>query len=221
MKTNRGNILVLLNYAVAEGVIESVPRVPTIRQEQRQPTAWTLGELRRLVAATTELTGNMRDLPISRAAWFKSLILFLYDTGLRVSSTLTLASADLSLDNQIAIVRADGDKTWADQVVGFSGDTRQALQAVIGDRETVWPYPWTRRKLWDDLKRIRKAAGLPTGPRYAFHCVRRTHATQTVIAAGWDAARVSLRHSSEQMTRRYVDQSQVRSVRIELPSPVG
>ena len=219
-KVDRGNIVTLLRFAHREGLIDRVPEIPTIKQERKMPSAWTVEEVGQLLRAARSLTGYMRDLPITRSWWFTSFLLFLYDSGLRVNSALTLRAEDVWLDRKTARIRAATDKTWCDQVACLSDALTEMLADGMGGRQLVWPYPWHRRQLWRDLAAIRDDANLPSGRDHGFHRMRKTHATQCVISAGWEAARVSLGHSSETMTRAYVDLSQVQAVRrIELPRP--
>lgn len=220
VKGDRGNIVTLLRFAKEERLISLVPKVPTIRVEHKNPTAWTLEEVGALLHTGTKLEGWMRDLPIRRSWWYPSFMLFLYDSSLRVASSLTLRTEDVWLKRRTARIRASTDKGWSDQVVCLSDALVEMLREGMEGRELVFPYPWHHRQIWRDLAAIRDAAGLPSGRDHGFHKFRRTHATQAVIACGWEAARRSLGHSSETMTRSYVDMTQVQAaVRLELPTP--
>lgn len=220
VKVDRGNIITLLRFAQREGLIPSVPDIPTIKQERKNPSAWTIQEVGELLKASSRLTGYMRDLPITRRWWFTAFLLLLYDSGLRVASALTLRTEDVWLDRKTARVRASTDKTWSDRVFCLSDALVELLAEGMGGRELAFPYPWHRRQIWRDLASIREAAGVPHGREYGFHRMRKTHCTQAVIHVGWEAARRSLGHSCESMTKSYVDMSQVQqALRLQLPTP--
>lgn len=220
VRRDRRNVLTILRWAKSQGWIATVPEVPTLKPERKNPSAWTLPELSRLLASADALSGSMRGLPIPRRWWFKGLVLFLYDTGARLSSALTLRTADVWLDRCAARLLAATDKNRREQVFALSEQTVAVLREGLTERPLVFPYPWSRRKIWRDLKALEKDAGLPAGREHGFHRFRRTHATQCVIVAGWAAAQKSLGHSCEAMTRVYVDQSQVVAAsRIEIPRP--
>lgn len=221
VRRDRRNVLTVLRFALTQGWVTTVPDVETIKREQRLPTAWTLPELSRLLAAADSLTGSMRGLEIPRRWWFRGLLLFLYDTGASLSAALSLRTADVWIDRCAARLRAATDKNRSERICLLSQQTVGVLTEGLTDRPLVFPYPWHRRKLWRDLKSLEISAGLPSTREFGFHCLRRTHATQAVIAAGWNAAQASLGHTSEQMTRVYVDQTQVQfASRIDLPRPM-
>lgn len=221
-RRDRGNILCLLRYAHAEGLLDSVPRVPRITLDRKAPQAWSVGDLEKLLAAAGNMPGMMRDLPLSKAWWWQSQILYQYETGLRATSALSTRSCDVWLDRRCALVRSDFDKTHADRVVRLSESLCDLLRrGAIGSRDLVWLWPWTKRKLWLDWSELLRSAGLPTGRQSGFHRLRRTHATMAVLSAGWERAQLSLGHSSVAMTKRYVDPTMLAAAtpRIELPEP--
>lgn len=218
---DRRNILTLLRFAKKRGAIADLPDIPAIRLPKTNPRAWTLEELGFLLAAAHRREGYMRDLPIRQSWWYQALTLFVYETSWRISSVLTTRCEDLYLDRQCVLVRSDGDKTHTDQVTRISQQLCDLLaRGGIKDRELVFPYPWAKRKLWLDLRDLLRSASLPEGRSCGFHRLRKTHATQAVILSGWDRAQRDLGHASQQMTRRYVDMTQVVSAFSGPPLPI-
>src|SRR5690606_29888167 len=61
--------------------------------------------------------------------------------------------------------------------------------------------------LYHPMRRLLCDAGLPSDRSRLFHCLRRYHATQVELMGG--NAQRSLDHSSESVTRRYIDQRQM------------
>ena len=143
-----------------------------------------------------------------RSAWWRSLVLFLYDTGARLSAALAVRPSDLSMANRCVVLSGETAKTRLEQVVNLSDQT---IAAVAGHyeatRNAVWPWPYNRRLIWVRLKRVLCEAGLPADRDRMFHCFRRTTATLSAANGSIDVARRQLGHTSEAMTRLYVNES--------------
>jgi integrase len=190
-----------------------IPEVDPVPILRAIPTAWTLEEMNRLLVACQALNGPMRHLPVSRAEWWTALMLFLYDSGSRIKAALALSVKDVNAMKSTAILRGEHAKTGHEQMVDLGPETIEAIQRVIAQRnwkeDAVFVYPYCIRRIWVEFHEIMDAAKVPAGKYIGFHRVRKTHATQQVIAHGWDQARVALGHSSESMTKRYVDIRQI------------
>lgn len=221
VRQDRGNLLALWRAAHAWGM-HPVPAatIETIRVPRAKALAWTIEEVSRVLIACEALAGQMRHLPVSRRNWWRSLLLFLYDTGLRVNAALRCETCDVDMIRRCCRVLATHDKTWEERIVAFSPQTAHAMLPLLSlGQKVVWPWPWTRRHLWYEFKSILAVAGVSSGRYVGFHRMRKTHATQAVIVAGWEAARASLGHASLRQTEAYVDLGQLPFTRIELPRP--
>lgn len=153
-----------------------------------------------------------------------ALVLFLYDSGSRIHAALSLHVHDFDPHMRTATLRGEYAKTGFEQVVDLSPETVQSMQRIVDAQgrkaEKVFPYPWNMRKRWREFHEIMRDAGVRTGKYVGFHRIRKTHATQQVIAHGWEHARVALGHSTESMTRRYVDIRQVPRTPLSIARPV-
>lgn len=221
---DQGNLLTLWRFAAKRGLLPPPPEMERIEVPVKIPQAWTLDEVGRLLDVVREQTGWLerkrgpRSMwPIRLSDWWASLLSFVYDTGSRISAALSVRPHDLNLQTRRCILRAETSKTGLEQCVGFSEETGRWIGRHLDERRAfVWPWPWARRKLWLDLRALVCQAGIPLA---GFHQMRRTTATQLVIAAGWEQARVALGHSSERMTKRYVDLRQVSRGELPIPRP--
>lgn len=94
----------LFRFAVNRGYIKVAPLPRTIpkRSDPQPPYIYTTEELGRLIAATDSL--NPRTSPLQPAT-FRTLLLTLYGTGLRISEALSLTLADVNLGDSLVIVR--------------------------------------------------------------------------------------------------------------------
>lgn len=224
LSRNLADILTLIRFSVRHlDIPMRIPHVDPVQVPHPIPTAWTLKELSSLVSCCESLSGEMRHLPIRRSLWWMALILFLYDSGSRIRAALSLSVHDFDAETYTATLRGEHAKTGLEQVVDLSGQTVESMQEVtkaIGKRSgLVFPYPWCHRKLWTDFHEIVHDAGVRGGKYVGFHRLRKTHATQQVVAVGWEQARVALGHSSESMTKRYVDIRQIPRTPLSIPRP--
>lgn len=224
LSRNLADVLSLMRFALHRlGIPLTIPYVEPVSIPKQIPIAWTVNEVGKLIAHCETLEGDMRQLPVRRSVWWTALILFLYDTGSRIHAALALESKDFDPERYTATLRGEHAKTGIEQVVDLSAETVESMLVVtqsIGKRSSrIFPYPWSGRKLWTDFHEILQAAGVREGKYVGFHRLRKTHATQQVIALGWEHARVALGHSSETMTKRYVDLRQIPRTPLSIPRP--
>ena len=167
-------------------------------------------------------------LPCPTDCFWLALLLVVYDTGSRISAIMAATPADLDWTSGTLTLRAGTTKGHKCQVFGLSDQTLQALKAVHDpQRAYLFPWPYDRsqpgwRALTRRLKRILTRAGLPSSKIHLWHKVRRTTATELTIAQGLEAAKEHLGHSSDRVTKRYVDRRRLdqtkRNARL-LPRP--
>jgi site-specific recombinase XerD len=91
-------------FSIGRGYVDSSPLPKTIPKcpEPLTPHIYTLEELRRLITATDLLETSMSPL---QASTFRTLLLTLYGTGLRISEALSLTLADVNLPDSLIVVR--------------------------------------------------------------------------------------------------------------------
>ena len=211
---NLSAVMLLVRFAIMRlKMTFEMPYADPISEPVTIPTAWTIDEMSRIIQACSVLQGRMRNSPVSKADWWTALLLFLYYSGARITAALSLSVSDIDPQSGTAMLRGEHSKTGHEQVVSLGPETVSAILQVIavqGSRtKTVFDYPWSLRKIWIDFRHIMDAARVRSGRYIGFHRIRKTHATQQVISHGWEQARVALGHSSESMTRRYVDVRQI------------
>jgi integrase/recombinase XerD len=91
-------------YAVGRGLTAAAP-LPTVIPQfppTRTPHIYSTDELKRLLTATQILNTPLSPM---RALSFRTLLLLLYGTGLRISEALSLTLDDVDLVNAVIIVR--------------------------------------------------------------------------------------------------------------------
>jgi len=94
----------LYRFAIGRGYVAEAP-LPTVIPlcpPAQPPYIYTTEELRRLLAATEDLATPLSPL---QAATFRTLLLMLIGTGVRISEALALTVADVRLEDRLLLVR--------------------------------------------------------------------------------------------------------------------
>jgi integrase/recombinase XerD len=194
-------------FCVEEEAIPVSPmaklKAPIVRQDQIQP--FTQEQQQSLLAAARKSRHPKRD---------EALILFLLDTGARVSEACALRVKDLDLTGRRCQVRGKGDK---DRTICFGGVTMMAVWAylkdeprepdvplLLSDRGTRAGEALTRSGVLQIFKRLGKAAKIES-TRCSPHSARNTFAVSFLKAGGsLFSLQQLLGHCDLAMTRRYV-----------------
>ena len=201
----------LWRFAHAERFVESLPRTSNVPEPKRVPVAWTVDEIGRLLRGCDGESGKIGPLPARR--FWRALILFTYDTGVRKNATLHLTPVHVELTRRTALIPAELQKQRTDQIVRYSAECAKILSEILSvapDRRWLFPWPYDRfaGRTWCALdrrfKRICKRAGLDT-MHGLFHRLRRSRATYGELVAPGSATR-DLGHSARWLTERhYID----------------
>ena len=165
-------------------------RDPQIQDPAAQPAGLEPEEFASLLEAAGHAAGTI---PVATAAglvemaaslFWPAMLLVLYDTGLRITATMTLTWTDVNTFNRAVRVPAEVQKQDEEQYLDLADDTWAALLAIREPaRDLVFPWPYDRsQRSWPALNRayrkILVAAGLPATSKDLFHKVRRTTASQ-------------------------------------------
>jgi integrase len=218
----------LYRFAISRGYVDDSP-LPTVLPKlppQQTPYVYSTGELRRLLEATVILrTGHTRHVP----AMYRTLLLLLYGTGMRIGEALRLTVRDVDLAERVITVRCT--KFFKTRLVPIGPKLADELAAHLERRGSLlmshgkaaplfasrgvrgWCYP----RVITMFQRVRQAAGIecPVGesrpPR--LHDLRHTAAVHRVVAwyhAGQDVQRLLpqlatyLGHVDLRSTQRYL-----------------
>ena len=195
-------------FAISRGHVATSPLPPTLPKfpPQQTPYIYSREELQRLIDATSVLESVCSRL---QAPMFRTLILLLYGSGLRVSEALGLTMHDSDIEQRSITVR--NTKFHKTRLVPIG--PKLALELTrLGDRRRLTPMPagedsrffasrtgalWNYPRVITLFQRVRRAAGIgcPPGelrpPR--MHDLRHTAAVHRVIAwyrSGQDVQRL-------------------------------
>jgi integrase/recombinase XerC len=206
-KTYWNHLHTFFEYLAGDGVLDESPfaqlRPPELRQNQIVP--FTTEEVRALLKAAQSSRNAPRDV---------ALILFLLDTGARVSEVCALRIGDVDMKQRHVEVMGKGRKT---RKVFFARNVQKALYhyteieprendapLFTGDKNSHAGLPLTRSGVLQVIHRLGKAAGI-TRSRCSPHTFRHTFAVE-FLRAGGNAFTLKelLGHTSMHITNRYV-----------------
>ena len=215
-------------FAISRGYADSSPlpvNVPKLPPQQ-SPYVYSIDELRRLLEATSIL--HVTNTPL-QAPMYRTLLILLYGSGLRIGEALRLTLCDVDVIERIVTVRDTkffktrlvpiGPKLAAELALYIQ--QRRELPLPLGNDSRLfttktgrgWPYPHVITL----FQKLRRAAGIgcSTGearpPR--IHDIRHTAAVHRVVAwyrTGRDVQRLLPRlatylgHIDVRSTQRYL-----------------
>lgn len=196
----RGHIIAIWHAANCDGRASTgwldVPKMP---EYVRQPRAWTIEEMGRLLGAAREAE-SIQDWT---SAHWQALILTCYDTAARIGAILQTERSQLD-STGLLTVKAENQKQRRDTVHRLHPQTLAMLDQ-LPSHKLLFPWPRSRRAIWPAFRSIVQAAGLPATRRDLFHKLRRTSYTWVAILAGKEAATQHAGHSRD-MSRAYLDE---------------
>lgn len=203
-------------------VIEFPLTVRQGRLPERAPEAWSIEEVGRLMAAAADPAtyrgrpGRPRCFPlpalakpaaapenaVALARMFSALLPVLWETGERIWAVMEARPEDYRRPH--LLIRAEARKgSKRDRVYTLSAATCDRLEALmVPGADRVFPWASSKTTLWNQLRKIMKAAGLRAGKkRLGFHQIRRSACTHYAAAGGdpqW-----FLDHESLRTTKRW------------------
>ena len=200
------------NYLTeSEGLASyEIRRLRRPKAEEQPVFAWSLAELRMLLASCDRIDRKLRmGLPVRD--YFRALLLAAYDTGLRPSD-LFLSRWDQFSRAKRCILLVQ-HKTRKPHIVFLSDETVAAIEAIRGERERIFPLTWGGIRRWMEL--IFQGAstqGFERLPGKNLGTLRKTNATEIYIVDGEAAAAESLGHTSGTriVRKHYIDHRALR-----------
>lgn len=203
--SKRSALLTLWRAAAEEGYLPQPPRIEKLRAPERLPVVWTLAEMRQLLDAAELVEGEWHDVP-TRLCWRFGL-LCLWDSAARIGELLTAELTDVDLTAGTWYAPANHRKgRRADKLYRLHGDTLAAIrESLAWPRKLLWPFPHKRGQVWRHFERLLLLAGLPSGAKRKFHCVRRTAETYAAAERGDAWAAEVVGHSLSVARASYIN----------------
>ncbi len=212
---DRRELLALWRHAADNGLCGQPPRIAKCPEPLNEPHTFATSDLTKIIAATK----LMAD-PI----WWRSVVLFLYDSGARISASLAIKVSDVDFAARTARLLSSNSKTLRWQRVTLSDDAVEAMTAQAIGREPgelLWPWRRHKRQLFPWFRKLVDTAGVELPRGKCFHSLRRTHGTAVCELFGIETASQSLGHTNTQTTKLYVARDRLTVLRVadRLPRP--
>lgn len=193
---DRRQLLALWEAAHEFGYHERPPSRRRIRrwpEPKRIPTAWTVEELEQI------LTAAASSKPVQNwdAAHWRALVLTIYDTSHRIDCLLQVRWSQLLPGGFLHVLAEQIKRRRTDAIHKLHAQTLEHLAALPRTSERIWPWPISRRYIFEYYGRLLTAAGLPATKRDKFHRIRRTSYTGVMDRLGRDAARDHALHATD------------------------
>jgi integrase len=177
------------------------PSLPQAKTIHRIPVAYTVEEIRRMIAVARTRTGHTG--PVPSGWWWSTILGVAFVTGERIGALRQLRWGQVDLARKrITFVAETRKGGRADAVRQITPSLARDLAAHVGAPDAlVWPWPRNPLSIYASLKKVcLRAEVQPRG----FHAIRKSSASY-VAAAGGDAS-AHLGHSDPTIARdHYLD----------------
>ena len=178
------------------------PRWRKLRENRRQPVAFTADEFSRLLIATKSERGILGGLPAE--CWWESLLRSIWFSGARIGAMLAVRYADVLPEHSGFRVRAETQKQRADQWFAVDAETVTTWRRIARpQRELFWQRDCTMQTVHRHFRRLIAAAGLEVKGAKRFHRIRCS--TASYIKRNGGNPTEQLGHSGPAVTRAYYD----------------
>jgi integrase len=177
------------------------PSLPQAKTIHRIPVAYTVEEIRRMIAIARTRKGETG--PVPSAWWWSTLLGVAFLTGERIGALLQLRWGQIDLQRRritfLAETRKGGRQDIVRQITPAMA--RELAAHAAAPDVLVWPWPRNPLSIYASMKKIcLRAAVTPRG----FHAIRKSSASY--IAAGGGDASAHLGHSDPSIARdHYLD----------------
>jgi len=202
-----------LRRAVRWELISKAPVFDMLKEDRPHPKVMPDEDFAALLEHTSAAMYPDKG-PIPAADWWRALLIFARFTGWRRNEVLELQWEDVDLEPDAsglcwAVCRGESSKGGHTDRVPLTPIVAASLQAVRTLKSPlVFPWPTDERRLYADLDRIARAAGVtfPVNGRRTdkFHALRKTYGTRAAMAGIDQKSLMALmRHKSWSTTERY------------------
>lgn len=139
--------------------------------------------------------------------WWRVYLTFLFMTGWRAMEPLSVKRDQFDAERGLIVLLAENNKGGRDELVPLHPIVVDHLADLKGFSAMLFPWPYGRRRLWDEFHLIQNAANVakPDGTPYGFHDMRRGFATLNADRMTADALQQIMRHRDYGTTKRYIN----------------
>ncbi len=207
----------------AQGLLEVVPFLekPAARKKEAVDN-FELDEISSILAACHAADAPRYLDGRARETWWQSLVLFAYNTALRIGSLTIVRWSAFEQDRKDlwwVRVRVKGGATKRVHCNAYAMEAVEAMRPLTGQFDRVWHFPHVHSWLQENRRRILLASGLPPDRQFGFHGFRKACATQ---GSADDAlgTQMQLGHKDWATTQdSYINPARAAAAMANLPQP--
>lgn len=183
--------------------------------------SFTLAEISDWLAVC-ELADTPQGTGVAPAAWWRALLRFLYNTGLRLGTAVEITWS--MIDGHWLEVPGDAIKGKQPRAFWLNDVALRAIKTIRTDHPRVFPWPdedveAEKQALQGQRRRLLKATSIDPKRRFGFHGLRKALASQ-LAGVNPMIAQMQLGHTTEGTTRRhYVHPDTIGPVMAAIPQP--
>lgn len=198
VKSYRGAIIMLWRFAADENLCDAPRKIKTIKVPKAVPLAWSVAEVRRLLAQAQAMPGYY-ECGVAKAAFWAAFILVLWDSAVRLGDLLKLRWDEIGASG--LVVKSQKKTGWP-TAFRLSESTIAALGKIRRvDEPLIFGGVVCRDTVFATMRKLTAGAGLKGGSKK----VRKSAASEVERMRPGDATRL-LGHKTPTMARDfYVD----------------
>lgn len=211
---------------LGQGLLADVPYLERPKKRRKEARDnFTLNEIGAWLDHCGEAAHAANLLGLDPCLWWKGIVTFIYNTGLRIDTTMRLEWSMLDRDEPdwLAIPAEiyKGGEHGLDMYV--NSHARAAIEA-IGSRKHGRIFPWhgwPESQGWLQAQRrsLLSLAGIPEHRRFGFHGLRKALSTW-IAPQNWMLSKIVLGHSTNDVTKEcYVNPDVMREILTRVPQP--
>ena len=179
------------------GLIDRFIYIRKLKEPEKIVRVATEKQLNAIYEACAEATWP--DFEFGAASWWRSLVVFLYNTGLRRNDFLALTTKEVDLEK--SLIEFSAEKTGKERRLPLHQSVVDHFASIWSSREFVFPKPHGLKTLYQQWYAIQKAAEIAQDDHLTFHQLRSTCGTH-LFQRSPGAAQEMLGHSSMETTRK-------------------
>lgn len=193
----------LWRWCAQTGIVRTWPSISPLPAPEPYRRAWTVDQVRTLLAATDCFRGDYNGVP--RSLWWRTYLLVLWDTGERSGAARALRFDWMTEDG--IHVPAAARKGHKSHYYRLSPQTLEAIAAIRNPRRSeIFPWPLSDSSFFLHYRRLLVTAGMEANRKNQSQRMRRTHLTYWLVGGQDPSARA--KHASRSTTEKhYIDES--------------
>ena len=160
----------------AAGIIEKVPWVRPPKKHISPPRIIKPEFFDQVYTAAVGME-KPQLLGFKPAAWWRALIVLVYNTGLRKRTLFELRMTDIDWDKSRLVIPPQRMKSGRPHIMHLNETAKEHLMRIRTERERVFEWPFSDYHFFKMFHELQYIAGIPKKDHFGLHDIRKTLAT--------------------------------------------